>query len=374
MADHAMPLPAALVRLPDEILLDVAMRVGCAIDLGQLALTHRRFRFIVQDVLVRNGRLSINNIPRYIELLEQNQGWIAQIKHIEFKRVPPHYEAFGPTRKARKACARLVRALALTVPDAQRQMELEMDLKLSESWVLVLLAILPNATTLTIASDEGSLDSRCAPLLTRQYFGSNTSSGLRHELLDMVEGRLATVSITMDKAPTRLPKIPFRLVHFKALKTCTVAGNFVSGVHFQPPDSVLPQQLELLRITCDQNTCPWDWIDWLQQQMMRNLFQSLQSVQLFVDQPCRSFLDHMELSPPPSRTGTARFQQWFARYRRNRRDVLDNWEGSEATFETYFKYSTSRSGGFDTADYTEANLLQELRSMEEERSAPSSAI
>lgn len=368
MADRAVPFPP-LLRLPDEILLDIAMRLddGAPTDLRHLARVHRRFRGIAQEVLVRIGRVSINSIPRYIELLEANRGWIAHIKHVDFRRVPPDYGSFDPFERAQRACARLMRTLPLSISAGQQQSELVVDLLLSEHWVLALLAILRNVTTITIGANKGLVDSRYAPLLTRQFFEKSTITGLRSELLDLIEGRLETVNITMDKASPRRPKIPFRLVHFTALKTCIVAGDFISGVHFEPPPRVLPQQLEILRITCDKETCPWDWIDWLQQHMMRrDVFQSLQCIQLFVNEPWRCFADEIDASPAPTTSRTARFHNWFSRYRKDRREVLENWEKIGVVFETHFAETTLEDDAFYPADYTEVNLLEELRILNEE--------
>lgn len=64
----------------------------------------------------------------------------------ESRRIPS-YEA--------KACAILVHKLKLKIPHEQRQSELVVDIELSESRVLVLLAILWNVTTLTIGSNDG---------------------------------------------------------------------------------------------------------------------------------------------------------------------------------------------------------------------------
>jgi hypothetical protein len=74
-----------ILRLPDEILLHIASSIdrddACTV-LRHLALTHRRFRHIVEERLIRNGVVQVRSISEYVSLLLEQPEWIPHFKHI----------------------------------------------------------------------------------------------------------------------------------------------------------------------------------------------------------------------------------------------------------------------------------------------------
>lgn len=388
---------ATLLHLPDEVLLNVALRLGRnSRDLLHLALAHRRLHPITQEALVRSGCVLLNSIPKYIEMLEQNPGWANQIKHIEFKNDKPNANGdeggFRPGEGPTRACERLICALPLDIPDRFRDLQLEWLLQSSsESWMLALLAILPHVTVLTIRSnDDGLIDSRYALLLDESHFGYRMSTvvNTKNELLRIGQGKIKTLNINMDKVSVRRDKVQSCLVNFKAinldrfksLTTCTITSAILSATYYRKPIITYPRHLKCLRITCDQETFPWPALHTIQTAMFwsKPAFQHLRSIAVFVDQSCRSFVDHMDESRRiPSEEGLWKVMSFKAFRKRVAEDhidickVIENWEKVWVPFETYFSDQDSADDGFNPSSYTKANLLQELRALEEKNGSGS---
>lgn len=345
MQDHDTPPIARLLRLPDEILLKVALRLDTPKDLRQLALAHSRFPSVAQEALVHSGRISVKNVPEYITLLAKHPGWVNQIKCIEFKQdARPSYAAFAPGYIAQEVCASLVRGLILNVSDEQRDAELSLDLEYFESWLLILLAILPNAKVLTIRSEDSSYDPRLGSLLDAGGLRVDGYLGLRNGLFGKVIERLETISLLLDGPFVRRPK-PFpSFAHFAALKVLTISGGFLTDSRAEHPLKVLPRQLECLKLTCDKDTCPWDWMDELQEAECDDSFPSLRYVQLFVDDTRRSFADN--IAHPKHLHGFLFDCSPFSPHRylsqsAKTRDILISWEESKVSFKTYFRETKS---------------------------------
>lgn len=302
MADRDLAQVAAILRLPDEILLKIASNLkGASGDLHDLALTHRRFRFVVQESLVREGRVQMRKIPRYILLLWENPGLIPQIQHIELVRDRQKREGFTTGEHAERACAGFVEDLTLSMSAAQRRAELRNAISKPSFWIMALLAIMSHTTSLTIRSDNGFRDMMFAILL--EHYCRTSTGSLTKELMRIAFERLESISIPRD---VRCP-YPLTLAHCQALRVLTIAGSFLSGSHHLPSKDLFPQGLELIQIPCGRGTFPWQFLGHLRLAILNKNHQNLQNIQLLVDEPCRSFAYHIATGyNAPSYTSLAR--------------------------------------------------------------------
>jgi hypothetical protein len=356
---------AIILHLPNELVLQIATHLKGAQsseDLRHLALSHRHFRHTAHAALVQSGVVPLHGVANYVELICKHPEWIHLIKRIEIKDGVSSDRDFSPSLKAQQAFLGLIRALWPLTQMQQWEVDLEekmMMMKSSEIWLLVLLITLSAAKELVITSKRTILGAEFRSLLGPTP-STTTTSKLGEKLIEMIWGEMEALSITGDQHVVRFPpadpnlESPFRCRYFKHVKVMTILGSllprsFASRIVFR-----FPSELEVLRVYCNQETCPWSTLSGLRYEIRAcGSYRRLRHIQLFINHAARSLawdivksakvVDMVHLRDVVSET-------------------LAGWKDLDVLLETFFIASTShRQVVLDPGQYRQGCLQQHIR-------------
>lgn len=370
-----MTQPAGVFRAPDELLLKIALHIGSdTASLRHLALTHRHFRSVAHEALVRSGVVPIRSIPKYILLLSRHPEWEPLITRIEYKDGSDP----DPQIKPRQATIDAgLKVLGKVVPRHMFETVKEEFLSLTlwpETWSLLLIASLPNARVLAVNPRYHPF-----PRAYRSIVESKLVSQYSHDLLfdrlgELIVHRMEVLDIRAEDPNHRYyAVVRIQAYEFRNLKVLSLPGDFVrlqmeerSGRiglfgswkplcdHWR----VLPQNLETLRIYCDQETCPWEWL--LELHMCISCskdFSRLRHIQLLFSLPCRSLAHYAVCSVESTR----RFADGKILA------LLQVWAKLGIFFETLFlQHGTGELPSMDQRRYKTGCLNHAIRSVQEE--------
>ena len=362
---------AGILGLPDELLLEIAKEFHGDLaldDLRHLALAQRRFRHVVHKMLIRNGVVPMRSIPRYVELVSKHSDWICHIKKIKLVdgKTVNNTPGSNVSQSAVGACYGLVRALWSHILGNQEE-EFRREMKSSGLWALVLFAAFGNLRELSLEFKNSHWpEVYHTLLLSPAYQIQMPLNILRHYLYEVLAKRLEVLCIMTDMPVDQMNGHPIKrleLYHMERLKTLTVSGK-VLWHSMAVPLSVLPANLEVLQIYCDQSTCPWFFLEQLHFWMSAsNHFARLRQVQLFFSLPCRSLARYVVCQAKPARIlghGNITISK-----------LLDDWKKLGTSFETYFlNRGEPGQSALDPRQYRQSCLLEEIKYAMEKRGRP----
>jgi hypothetical protein len=347
---------ASVLRLSDELLLSIASGMDggdCNTHLCHLALSHRKFRHIAYEVLVRNAVLPIRSLPKYIDILSQHPSWIPHITHITLidgdTSRPFKAEV---SQQAVVACHAATRDLTPSYSMQDIEALLRADKDRPEIWLRLLFACLPNVKALTLQPTSASFHQsyRSFFLGDQHHASPNDFSQCLPALLRTLEVLEVISGPSVDRETIRASA---RFSHLANLRNLTVSGQFIqSGTDYPDPIArypqfVLPWNLECLRIFCSKDTCPWSFLEILGRNLVAGQFPCLVRVQLFFNTSCRSLASSvMSLYPNPVFQDMRVF------------NLLTTWQTPNTSLETHFLERASH--------YEQSDLLRAIRCLEEE--------
>jgi hypothetical protein len=355
MSGHPEAPTASVLRLPDELLLNIASGVDGDdrnSDLCHLALSHRKFRHIAHELLIRNAVLPIRSLPKYIDLLSQHPSWIPDITHVTLidGDTSRPFEA-EVSQEAVVACHAATRDFIPSYDTQDIEALLRADKDRPEIWLRLLFASLPSVKALSLQPTSAPFHPSYRSFLGNQHHSSPNDFSQclptllrRLEVLEVVSGSSADCESITASA---------RFSHLANLRNLIVSGQFIqSGTDYPDPIArypqfVLPWSLECLQIFCSKDTCPWSFLEILGRNIVAGVFPCLVKVQLFFNTSCRS-LAGFAMSPYPNPV----FQDIRVS------DLLTKWQIPNTSLETHF---------LECASYYEQNdLLRVMRCLEEE--------
>lgn len=290
-----------LLRLPDELLLHIALNLSNNTCLTNLALTRRSFRNVACECLLRNASIPLRSIPQFIVLVSHHPGWAHSITHIELRDDSAPIEKVPYNVSAIKLCRTLISNTWRGPDHIAIQFALQLYHTSPVLWTALLFAALPHAKSLLIQPQSDDLP-LAYEFILREYTRIHANNELLAQLETYVLNRLQALEV---HSPSPLYP-PIAVCHLTNLRTLVVDGACLRpkdlhgfGTHQQwilqwtrPPGS-LPAGLKTLHIHGDAESMPWTWLHELQWHQSPSLlggepeFADL-SVRLFFDMPCRS--------------------------------------------------------------------------------------
>jgi hypothetical protein len=279
-----------IVRLPDEILLHIASSIDgddACTALRHLALTHRRFRHIVKEKLIRNGVVQVHSISQYLSLLLEHPDWRPHFKHIEF-RDSGEMNAFNPSQAARRACYGTIRDLLPNYPAVNLSEDFEREVDNGAIWLMVVLAVVSNTEKVSLRSTD-FVQSYTHDWILDPW---RAPGDLLSALGNMVWPRLKFLRVTTDDESPFSRRIPACFINLCNLQVLEITGDFLEvleGIIGWGQVPRLPSSLEVLRVFCDQESEHWAFLTVMYEDICHTEdFSHLRRIQLCFNHPCRS--------------------------------------------------------------------------------------
>tara|TARA_R110002003_G_scaffold1389_7_gene22969 strand:+ start:5294 stop:6409 length:1116 start_codon:yes stop_codon:yes gene_type:complete len=345
-----------ILRLPDEILLHIASSIdgdNACTALRHLALTHRRFRHIVEEKLIRNGVVQVRSISEYVHHLSEHPEWMPHFKHIEFRHNGDIYNIYS-SQKARTACYGMIRDLLPTYPSVNLSEDFDGEAHDGAIWLMVVLALMPNAQEVSLRLTD--------IMRPRTYdwilYSCKAPRGLLSALGNIVWPRLEFIRVTTESEGRFCREAPARFNHLCNLKVLETTSDFLDRAYFLSPESMLPSSLEVLQVFCDQENAPWHFLLNKYHDICRtDYFSHLRRIQLCFNQPCRSVAQYAVCN-------TAHFYSWSLLGHIDLTDFLSKWRKANICLQTTFKDRDQPR--FELGSYRQSCLLEEIQCVKQE--------
>jgi hypothetical protein len=257
---------AAILKLPDELLLDIANNVD-VISLHGFALTCRRMRPIAQEALVRNATLSPINIWKLVETLQAHPGLAIALTHLRLGPMTQEHainmietSEAHETQADHSTCCDIIPGLyPHTDKSASKDSKARVD-NFYSAGLVVLIALAKNLTA--ISTGTNSIDT--IPVMRILFNNDNASTLCWYEQArSQLEDRLEELNVVIDpwldrhRLPlSRCPIQPMNLSHLGRLKRLVAPPANIYSLQDKPgnwtpsdPCRVLPHSIESIRLT-----------------------------------------------------------------------------------------------------------------------------
>ncbi|KAF2130021.1 hypothetical protein P153DRAFT_229403 [Dothidotthia symphoricarpi CBS 119687] len=338
-----------ILAMPDEILLNIVLSIDKdTTNLQHFALTHRRFRNVAHEALVRTGIVPLRSIPKYFVLVSQNPGWALHIKHIEFKDGSQPVKHVKARQATIDAGLKMIRAMDARYASKDMEEEFSSYTQPPLTWTYLLLASLPDLNSVSVTPNRYPLPVSYSELLTSPL----NDSPLLDRLLDLFTPRLNTLEInTADPSYGPDQSATISLNHLYCLTSLTLPAVLISH-------SVLPANIETLRITADDIPVPWSWLRALHYMRYEDgCFPHLHKLQLLFSLPCRSLAYFVVY-------GVKTLRRWEDT---EVLELLHEWGEGDVVFETlFFRRGLEGPSGVGEGKYEKACLAHAIRRVREE--------
>ncbi|KAF2242032.1 hypothetical protein BU26DRAFT_510970 [Trematosphaeria pertusa] len=324
-----------LMKLPDEILLDIALRFAGRKRnkyLMNLALVDRRFRAIAREGLVRIGIVTLSGLPQYIELLAQHPHWAGHITRLELGKHDWTTGWLGRWNMARlsaEALAACDDTIDRTWPLGERE-RLKHDLRSHWDYtgicLCMLIGMLPNVKELSVGTSSFQMQFMMRLLNIRCHLHrrdeSAESLGFQH-VANLLAEKLHVLKISRE-SPTGLHETEsmFDTQSLSKLKFLSISGESLTpsriAITSRLVKSTLSPSLEHLRIFYDWKTFSLGWLKQLYNS--RECFNGLRVVQLYFRCTFEMFMQYVDVPV---------FKIEFLYF-------LEAWSKTAVSFETFF--------------------------------------
>jgi hypothetical protein len=294
---------AAILKLPDELLLDIANNVD-VVGLHGLALTCRRIRPIAQEALVRNGTLTPIKIWMLIDTLQTHPELAMALSHLRLGPITKEQAiSMMETSEAHKTqayhsscCDIISRLYPHTDKTAHKIIHSQPD-DFYTAGVLVLIALAKGL--IAISTSTNSIDT--VPMM-RTFFNNDNAfvSCWHRQAKSQLEDRLQELNVTdpwlgRDREARTWPPATFmNLSRFRQLKRLVVPSQYISlvqndttlpiydGYYTQSnPCLLLPKSVELIQLT---RIDAYFSVAWLSKLMgCVNIFPKLRKIEMHFD-------------------------------------------------------------------------------------------
>ncbi|KAJ4984071.1 hypothetical protein SVAN01_10427 [Stagonosporopsis vannaccii] len=293
-----------LYHLPPELLIYITDDISETTTLLALAQTHRCFRSIVRERLLRNASIPLRSIPHFIALISRHPMWAHSITIIELRDDTPEHKSILYSTPAMTACKKLLSSKPQGHARAAWEFALQIYHASPVLWTAMLFLALPCARALRIKPQSNEMPiaykfvlqrymRTCSQseFLSRLYARSHSHPDLLSRLETYVLKRVCVLDV---HAPHELYD-PISVSHLPNLHTLAVDGACLRphtlqgiGTHqvavldaTRQPGS-LPARLKMLLVRGDVETMPWAWLKELQWYQSRDRIERAAFVDLGV--------------------------------------------------------------------------------------------
>jgi hypothetical protein len=264
---------AAILKLPDELLLEVAKDVD-VIGLRGLSLTCRRMQPIAQEALIRNATLSPMHIWKLVETLRNQPGLVMALTHLRLG--PVTYQQTFDMREISKAhetqadhssCCEIMPELYLQADKSASEDGPAQAIDFYSAGVVVLVALAKGLQT--ISTGTSVIDT--TTIMGSLFCENNESPSRSYEPARLqLKARLEELNIIMDTWRERYssasirstrklsPPLYMDLSQFELLKRLTIPFGKIQRIIIAQPSSLLgwmgpapmlPRSLETICVT-----------------------------------------------------------------------------------------------------------------------------
>lgn len=347
--------------LPDELLLQITFNTGGdnrTLWLLNLALSHRAFRQVVHETLVRNAVVPVRSIPYYIALLSHHPSWANSITELELRDDSKQVKKLKFNSEAMQMARESIVRLWTGQEEEKARCGLEFGNESPLLWTPLLFAALPNAKTLRVAPASDDEIHDAYRLLLRHW---ECAEYFMQPLISSAQTRLEVLTVRASRDIYD----PIGVSHLTNLGSLTVDGECLRPADFREfgthgkamlarthPTGSLPLHLETLHVYGDERTMPWQWLRELQWHQVQNRFGEVAfthlKVRLFFNIPCHTLARFLVFNFEP--------------------DVFQNidvlmllyiWEQSPVDFESLFRDPKDACDAFMRPKFFTRGILPE---------------
>jgi hypothetical protein len=320
---------AAILKLPDELLLDIAKDVDVT-GLHGLSLTSRRMRPIAQEGLIRKATLSPINVWKLVETLQLKPGLamalnhlrfgpITQVQHIDMMRISELHEM----QSDHSSCCDII---PLLYPPKNEPAKEHTQARVDDFYsagVVVLVALAKGMEMISMGTDAFS----AVPVMKTLFHDQSALTSCWHEQArSQLEGRLEGLNIVVDprlekyvsgrrmSADDPFPRLYMDLSRFERLKRvvvpyteiCKVSNHIARAPHqpsysndWKDPGRMLPQSLGSITLTQVEAFFDVDWFSKLLGCV--NSFPNLRNIEMRISYNILSTAWYIRASPQGGR-------------------------------------------------------------------------
>jgi hypothetical protein len=345
-----------ILGLPEEILLHIASSIDgndACTALRHLALTHRRFRHVVKERLIRNGVVQVHSISQYLSLLLEHPEWRPHFKHIEF-RDSGDMNVLNPSQAARRSCHGMICDLLPNYPAVNLYEDFEREADNGAIWLMVVLAVVSNTEKVSLRSTDFVQSQTYDWILDPWGAPGNLLSALGN----MVWPRLKFLRVTTDDESPFSRRIPASFIGLCNLQVLEITGDFLEGIIYWGQLPMLPSSLEVLRVFCDQESAHWAFLAIMYEDICHTEdFSHLRRIQLCFNQPCRSVAHYAVCN-------TAHSYPWALFGHLDLTDFLSKWRKFNVCLQTTFLGRGQPR--FELGSYRQSCLLEKIQYVKQE--------